>query len=1141
MQADPHFCPIIGVGASAGGLEAVNDMLGAVGEGSELAFVIVQHLDPNHVSTMAELIDRRTALEVRQIEGGESVQPGHAYVIPPGFNLVINDGVLTLESFDEPRGVRRPIDDFFHSLARDQGGNAACVILSGTGSDGAAGLRAIKERGGISAAQAPDTARFDGMPMSAIGTGFVDFILPPEEIGGRLASFFANKEDSERRAGSISDHIDAICDVLRDTVGHDFSGYKQSTLTRRIERRMYVLEISEPADYLARIKADVRECEALLRDVLINVTSFFRDPDTFAKLDEYAISDLVERSGPNRPIRAWVPGCSSGEEAYTIAILFAAALAERELDRRVQIFATDIDQQMLDQARSGQYPLSSLKAIPDHLRERYTFGSDGQFHIESQIRDMVHFSSHSLIKDPPYSKLDLISCRNLLIYFGDDIQKAVIPLFHYALRDGGYLFLGSSESIGGHHALFATVDQKARLYKREPGRGAYPRNFPVSSRLVGDSYRLREERRRDFNRVAEPDAGVSRLLQRYAPAHIILDRHGEILSSAGKLTKYLDFPAGTPTRSLASLARKDFREVVQPMLRRAVETGRRQARSEVPIRSDYGTQDIDLVVDPLPDGTQLIVITEADAFRQEIANDLSDAPEPHDAVFELEEELRVTRLRLRSTVEDLETANEELKSSNEEMMSMNEELQSSNEELSTVNDELKSKADQLSALNLDMRHFLESTELALVGLDLDLNVRTFTDSITPIFPLKPSDRGRSLQDVSPLIYDDKVLDDAREVMEGGRKIQRLVTSNDGTRTYSMQILPYRPAGRGIEGVTLTFSDVTQLESVQTELRNQTEKLRVALSAAGMGVWSFGTKSGATSVDSMVREFFSIPRDKNADFQDFMEAVHPEDRTAMVASLEKAGQTGEQWRNEFRVPKPDGSTLWLAGAGRVLDLDDEDPRMFGVNFDITEAKEALAARDLLLQEMNHRVKNLFTVIISMLNLAAREIPDSREMVARVRSQITAMAGAHNITQRRNFIRSVSLTQLIETVMAPYADAHTVQLKGPDIEVPTAAITPLGLILNEWSTNSLKYGSLSQDNGRLSVQWSLQPAGDGQSELVLEWRESGNDLAPPDDADTSGFGSRLVKLSVQQLRGRMSSHWEKSGVTHSLFMPVQDMDG
>ena len=315
MQVDPHFCPIIGVGASAGGLEAINEMLGAVEEGSELAFVIVQHLDPTHVSMMAELMDRRTTLNVRQIAGGETVQPGHAYVIPPGNSLVIHDGVLTLEAFDEPRGVRRPIDDFFMSLARDQGANAACVILSGTGSDGAAGLRAIKERGGICAVQQPDTARFDVMPMSAIGTGFVDFVLPPEKICERIATFFANKDDAEGRTGSISDYIDEICEVLKETVGHDFSGYKQSTLTRRIERRMYVLEITEPADYLARIEADTLECEALLRDVLINVTSFFRDPETFKALDEYAVSDLIKRADAKRPIRCWVPGCSSGEEA----------------------------------------------------------------------------------------------------------------------------------------------------------------------------------------------------------------------------------------------------------------------------------------------------------------------------------------------------------------------------------------------------------------------------------------------------------------------------------------------------------------------------------------------------------------------------------------------------------------------------------------------------------------------------------------------------------------------------------------------------------------------------------------------------------------------------------------------------------
>ena len=810
----------------------------------------------------------------------------------------------------------------------------------------------------------------------------------------------------------------------------------------------------------------------------------------------------------------------------------------------MQIFATDIDEQMLTQARTGQYPLSSLKNIPDHLRKRYTYGTDGHFEIDGRIRDMVHFSSHSLIKDPPFSKLDLISCRNLLIYFGDDIQKAVIPLFHYALRDDGYLFLGSSETIGQNEKLFETVDQKARLYKRQPGRGHYPQNFPVARRIVGDSYRARAARHSDFKSNADPNAALERLLGRYAPAHIILDRHGDILSSAGKLTKYLDFPSGTPTRQLASLARKDFREAVQPMIRKASETSRRQARQDVSVRSDYGVQSVDLVVDPLSDGTKLVVITEADAFRQEIASDLTDAPEAIDAVRELEEELRVTRLHLRSTVEDLETANEELKSSNEEMMSMNEELQSSNEELTTVNDELKSKADQLSGLNLDMTHFLESTELALVGLDKELRVRTFTDSIKSIFPLKGSDRGRALSEVRQLVYDDNIIRDAETVLESGEKLQRLVTSLDGSRTYSMQILAFRPQQGGLEptteGVTLTFSDVTKLSEVQTELLAQTEKLRVALSAAGMGVWDFETETGVTHVDSVVREFFSIPKDKDADLDDFMAAVHEEDRDEMVASLDRAAESGKPWRLEFRVPKPDGSIMWLAGAGRVLNPDEDNPKMFGVNFDITEAKEALAGRDLLLQEMNHRVKNLFTVIISMLSLAAREIPDSKELVKKVRSQITALAGAHNITQRRTSIQSVSLVELITTLMKPYASSHDVTWSGPEIDVPTASITPLGLILHEWSTNALKYGSLAGDEGSLMLQWSMQPAGDGESELVLEWREQGVDVEPPAEKDVAGFGSRLVSLSAQQLRARVVSEWEKSGVTHSLFMPVPDAE-
>ena len=1141
-ELDPthtHDCPIIGVGASAGGLEAIREMFSTVDGQSKQAYVIVQHLDPSHTSMMAELMDRHTSLKVHQIEGGERVEKGHAYVIPPGCGLTIENGTLILSPFDEPRGVRRPIDDFFHSLARDQGANAACIILSGTGSDGSAGLRAIKERGGVCAVQKPSTARFDGMPMSAIGTGLVDFILPPDEICGRLESFFANKgqiESTAKLSSFVNDHIADICQVLKKSVGHDFSGYKQSTIVRRIQRRMHVLEITEASDYLRRVTSDDQEAAALFRDLLINVTNFFRDPAIFESLREIAIAKIVAKSASSRAIRVWVAGCSSGEEAYTIAMLFAEELEAQDKTRDVQIFATDIDEQMLGQAREGRYSLSGLKHVPTEMRERYVYGSEGHFEINSNIRNMIHFSTHSLIKDPPFSKLDFISCRNLLIYLGDEIQRSVIPLFHYALLPDGFLLLGSSESIGPFDNLFDARNQSARIYQRRPGKGAYPQNFPVATSYPSERRRNRQPQRSEpLQEQSAVNAASERLLSAYAPAHIIIDRHGDMISSRGKLAKYLDFPSGAPTRHLLTLARREFREALSSMLRSTRETQKRQARQGVDITSEFGTQTVDIVVDPLADGTTLIVLPEVDAFRQEIAQDVIDAPETIDMVHNLEEELRRTRFRLRSTVEDLETANEELKSSNEEMMSMNEELQSSNEELSTVNDEIKSKADQLALVNADMRHFLESTDFALIVVDQQMRARNFTRSASQIFPLKASDRGRDLTEVKQFVDDDSIFEDCRKVIKTGAPVKRLVVRNDGSKTYAMQIRPYKTSQDTIEGATLTFSDVSDLQQTRQELSTQSERLRIAITAAGLGIWDFEPHTGITQVDSKVREFFNMPTDSDADLNTFIDAVHPEDRERVAATLDEATKTGDAWRSDFRVPKPNGDPIWLHGSGRIVDIAGAH-RMFGVNFDITKQKQADEARDLLLQEMNHRVKNLFAVISSMVSLARRDTDDADRIVERVRNQISALATAHDITQQRNTYKTIDLSELIGAIVSPFQTTHPIEMSGPSLEVSTDVVTPLGLMLYEWATNASKYGALSQDKGRVSINWSVQPLENTANEVVLEWNETGGPKVIQPTTEKEGFGTRLTRISAKQLNGHQKKRWDADGVYLSVTFPV-----
>lgn len=553
----PVICPIVGVGASAGGLEALTAMFDDVEADIGMSFVVVLHLDPHHESMMAELIDRKTKLSVRQVRDGDTVRPNYVHIIPPGHGLRIERNKLRLSEFSEPRGVRRPIDDFFVSLAEDQGRNAAGVILSGTGSDGSIGLRSIKESGGLCIAQSPGTARYDGMPTSAAGTGLVDELLPPQEIVAKIRRFFDNQQSPaiEPDAAMAAGYVEDICAYVNEMLGHDFSGYKRTTLQRRIERRMQITGALEGATYLDRIRNDSNECEALFRDLLINVTNFFRDPELFDVVRKRAIDVLVGGSSGSDPIRVWVPGCSSGEEAFTLAILFADAAAQLGHQQPVQIFATDIDNQMLAVAREGRYPISAMADIPERYRDKYLSFTDNHIKLSAAIRDMVRFSPHSIIRDPAFSRLDLISCRNLLIYFGAEIQSAIVPLMHYALKPGGFLFLGPSEGVNRREDLFSTIDQKARLYRRRDTPVSYPIELP--SRPSHRPERPKAPSNRWENgagvSLVNPNPGSLRLLEHYVPPSVIVDSDGVIVDSRGRLAKYLEMRPGLSANDILTL------------------------------------------------------------------------------------------------------------------------------------------------------------------------------------------------------------------------------------------------------------------------------------------------------------------------------------------------------------------------------------------------------------------------------------------------------------------------------------------------------------------------------------------------------------------------------------------------------------
>ncbi|MCY1128344.1 hypothetical protein OU426_15880 [Frigidibacter sp. RF13] len=642
---------IVGVGASAGGLEAIREMLAPARRHAPFAYVVVQHLDPNHESMLAELLSRHTELEVQQVVGGEEVSAGHVYIIPPGRGLRIRSRKLELTDFDQPRGLRRPIDDFFESLAVDGHEMAVCVILSGNGADGSSGLRAIKEHGGICIAQ-DSSARYDGMPTSAVATGLVDLVCAPADIFGELVRLRSGK-NRPGDGDNVLDFVGDLCRTLRSRLGHDFTGYKHSTLARRVERRMQVLGVTDSRAYLDRIEQDSEECETLFRDFLINVTRFFRDPVFFDILRRRAVAPLVEAAESDSELRIWVPGCSSGEEAYSIAMLFAREIKLRKKDLSFQIFATDIDEAMLDIARAGIYPSAALADIPEEFRDSYTIGRDASFQIAPAIRDSIRFSVHSVIKDPPFSRLDLISCRNLLIYFGEKLQTATLPIFHYALNPQGYLFLGPSENISRTEDLFTPVDQKARLFRRDRTPATYPIDMPGA--IVGRS------RRQAARRATGPTEGdirrniaAQRVLDRYAPATLQVNRQGQILSSTGQLAKYLTLdPSGQGPVFAQSAARSGLSETISALLWKAAHENRRTIARGMQVVSEFGTQTVDVIAEPLGDETQLLVFHETAPFAVRSDEDMDELNAPESHVLALEDELRMTRAQLRATVEEL--------------------------------------------------------------------------------------------------------------------------------------------------------------------------------------------------------------------------------------------------------------------------------------------------------------------------------------------------------------------------------------------------------------------------------------------------------------------------------------------------------
>jgi len=839
--------PIIGIGASAGGLEAFEQFFRFMPPDSGMAFVLVPHLDPGHASMLTEILQRITSMPVKEAQDQTPVVPDHVYVIPPNRDMTIFHGVLQLSVPEGPRGQRMLIDSFFRSLAEDQGERAICVVLSGSGTDGTLGLRAIHGTGGVSFVQDPTTAKYDGMPVSAVHSGLATYVLPVEKMPGQLMTYvktlFEQGIKPEHPSPPVTSALNKIVAILRTRTGHDFSLYKQNTIRRRIERRMTVHGIDNTSVYARYLQEHADEVTLLFKELLINVTSFFREPEAFATLKSDILSKLFNQKPENYVFRVWVAGCATGEEAYSIAMTFREYMDDSKQEFKVQIYSTDIDDDAIAVARAGAYPPNiSIDVSPERLK-RFFVKEEAGYRVKKEIREMIVFASQNVIKDPPFTKLDLVSCRNLLIYLEPELQNRLIPTFHYALKPGGFLFLSPSESIGNHPDIFAPVSKKWKFYiaKESMDTGArvmreglsWTRDQPRS----GLDETLKNNKNINFAEVAR-----KALLQFYAPPSVITDEKGDILFVNGDTGKYLRPAPGQASLNVIEMAR----EGLQLELRRAILTTATQKKqltcAAVPVKTNGGVHGVNVTVRPLTDqGSSMgyLIVSFEDvprpAERKRSRNSPSAKSGESKRVEEIEQELLYTKENLQASIEELQAANEELKSTNEELQSTNEELQSTNEELETskeelqsvneelvtVNSELQAKIEQLAGMQNDMKNLLDNTNIGTIFLDEDLAIRRFTREANALYRLVPTDVRRPLTDIRSNIEGDDLVTDAQKVLASLVPIVKEVRTIDAT-WYLARILPYRTLDNVIEGVVLTFTDITGLKQAQAAVQSARE-------------------------------------------------------------------------------------------------------------------------------------------------------------------------------------------------------------------------------------------------------------------------------------------------------------------------------
>lgn len=1163
VSAQPHVgpalspspeCPhlIVGIGASAGGLNAFKVFFANMPPDSGLGFVLVQHLDPSHKSILTELVGRQTGMPVVEAEDGMPVEANRVHIIPPDATLTIAKGILHVERPAPPRQRRFPIDTFFESLAEDQEENAAAIVLSGFGSDGTLGIKIIKNHGGLTLAQSEhDQLAMAGMPQSAAATGLVDKVLRVEDMPAWLIDYqrhviaAANVDDSHEVRPVTSRQIATIAGLLRSVLGHDFANYNENTLGRRIHRRMQVLSIDQVQHYIRKLRSDPHECELLFQELLVNVTEFFRDPDAFDVLEADILPTLLAGKTDGDQVRVWVAGCATGEEVYSIAILVKEEMDHHGVNPQVQIFGTDIDENAVAAARLGRYSKPKGRLSPERLVRWFVADGDS-YRVTRQIREMCVFSAHSVVKDPPFSKLDLVSCRNLLIYLNPDLQERVVRMFHYALRPGGILFLGPSEGVTRGAHLFDAIDARHRLFRRHDTAGAtHLPDFRTPDELLVAG--LRQVPARLTDRIETLAHGV---LERHSPAFVVVNRQHDIVRfSGGEIGRYLEPSAGTATLGLFGILRRSLRQTVRSALDQAATAKQSVIRHKLRVKFAGETRSINVIVEPItvegPD-PNLSVVAFQDLGPVAESARLRTAAEPRDRIVqELEEELFRTKEELqaaqdavqgaidgtRSSTEEYQTVNEELQSSNEELETAKEEMQSFNEELQTVNSELSNKNDQLTRLNSDMQNLLESTQIATIFLDNELHIKRFTPTIAGVFNLRESDHDRPITDIANRLNYQDLQVDVRTVLRDLSVIEREVWIADTGITYIMRIRPYHTVEGVVDGVVITFVDISALRRTEAALKEHSAIVEFARDA----LISVGRDGNVRSWNPGAERLFGHPAHY---------AIHRpiarlivSDATNQPAQLIAQAMAGETIGTvEIVHKRPTGTEVPIEMI--AMPIRDADRTIVAVAMtarDISERKRAEVHNTLLLHELSHRVKNLLASVQSLATETLRTAPTLEVFQEAFIARLMALSATHGLLVEQEW-RDAGLRDVLAAELVPYQGAGSPRwtANGPDLRLSPRMAVALGMAFHELATNAVKFGALSVPAGHIDIDWT-EHAGSGGQRLHLTWVERGGPRVTP--PVHKGFGSRLIAEGLAfDLDGEVQVDYPPEGIRCTVDVPM-----